>query len=95
MNTSKLQSQLQQVLKRMLALRIPLFLLLVAAVYAFVIWRINVLQQVQPNLNAVNSKLQATPHVDQSTIAKIQQLQNNSVNAQALFNQARQNPFQE
>lgn len=95
MNTDKLKVQVHRLLQNLLSMRIPLFLVVVAAVYGFIVWRISALQAVQPNLDAVSSKLQSTPHIDQATVTKVKQLQDNSVNVQALFNQARNNPFQE
>ncbi len=95
MKSDNLKTQLQQVSKKLLAARIPLFLLLVATVYAFVAWRISILQNAQPSANSVSSQVQSMPHIDQTTISKIQRLQSNSVSVNALFNQARQNPFQE
>lgn len=95
MNSDKLKFQLQQTSKKLLAARIPLFLLLIAAVYAFVAWRISILQNAQPSAISVSSQIQSMPRIDQATINKIQKLQSNSVNVNALFNQARQNPFQE
>jgi hypothetical protein len=95
MITDQLKAQLQLLFKRFMAFRVPLFLLLVALVYGFVIFRISALQNAQPSLSSTDSKLQASTNIDQATISKIKQLQDNSVNVQALFNQARQNPFQE
>ena len=95
MKSDQLKVQLQRLSKRFVAARVPLFLLLVVVVYAFVAWRISVLQNVKPNSNLVSSQIQPTTHIDQATIDKIQELQNSSVSVNALFNQARQNPFQE
>lgn len=95
MNSNGLRSQLQQFLKQILHFRVPLFLLLVAIVYGFVVWRVDTLRNAPPPASAVASKLQTSTHIDQATVNKIKQLQDNSVNVQALFNKARQNPFQE
>lgn len=77
--------------------RILLFFVLLAAVYGFLVFRINSLNSAQPTDSSVASKAQSfrNPHIDSETVQKIQQLQDNSVNVQALFDQARQNPFQE
>jgi zona occludens toxin (predicted ATPase) len=77
--------------------RVLFFIVALAAVYGFVVYRINVLSQSSPNPNDVSLQLQATrtPKVDPNVISKIQQLQDNSVNVQALFDQARNNPFNE
>jgi hypothetical protein len=95
MKSDNLKVQLQQLATQFKKLRIPLFLLLVVVVYAFVAWRISVLQNAQPNPNSVSAQLQSSTQIDQATINKIQQLQNSSISVNALFNQARQNPFQE
>ncbi|MFA5003667.1 MAG: hypothetical protein WC498_00045 [Candidatus Saccharimonadales bacterium] len=75
--------------------RIIIFLLVIGAVYSFVIYRINALASVEPSSDSVNAIVHNKPHIDQATINKIKQLQDNSVNVQTLFDQARQNPFQE
>lgn len=93
MKSDQVKDQLEQASKQFMAARIPLFILLVIIVYAFVAWRISVLQNAQPK--SVSSQIQTTTHIDQATISKIQQLQQTSSNVNALFNQARQNPFQE
>lgn len=73
-----------------------IFLVFVAALYGFVLFRISALSNSQPSAEAVSSQLQAAqiPHIDQSVVNQLQSLQNNSVNVQALFNQSRSNPFQ-
>ncbi|MGH7142485.1 MAG: hypothetical protein ACREF5_03430 [Candidatus Saccharimonadales bacterium] len=74
-----------------------LFLLLVTVVYAFVLLKIDNLSNAQPNNYQISSKVKsvAIPHINPTTVSQIQNLQNNSVSVQALFNQARTNPFQE
>ncbi|HEX3568164.1 MAG TPA: hypothetical protein VHT70_00620 [Candidatus Saccharimonadales bacterium] len=77
--------------------RVMFFIIALAAVYGFVVYRINILSQANPSPTDVATKLQSTPSpkVDPSVVQKIQQLQDNSVNVQALFDQARNNPFNE
>ncbi len=69
----------------------------VAAIYGFLVWRISVLSNIQPDPNQVSSQLKTAqvPHVDPVALKKIQDLQDNSVSVQTLFSQARNNPFQE
>lgn len=96
MKTDNLQDRLKQVSKQILRFRGPLFLVFVAIVYIFIIARVNTLKTAQPTRSAVAAQTTSSqPHIDQVTINKIRQLQDNSVSVQALFNQARQNPFQE
>lgn len=91
---NSLELQLQQLAKRLMQLRVPLFLLFVVLVYGFIVWRINTLSNAQPS--QVTSQLKSSsPRIDQATVDKIKQLRDNNVTVRALFNQARKNPFQE
>jgi hypothetical protein len=84
-------------LSRIRRYAIVLFLLLVAAVYGFLLLHIGNLHNVQPG--SVDSSQQttaaATPHIDPKLVKQLQQLQDNSVNVKTLFDQARSNPFLE
>lgn len=97
MKPDNLEAQLTHTRNSLLEFRVPLFLLLLVVVYGFVVWRAHVLSNTQPAPAAVAAQSQTNPqpHIDQGVISKIRQLQDNSVSVQALFNQARQNPFQE
>lgn len=48
-----------------------------------------------PSLDTLNQQADSskTIHIDKDSINKLQALQDNSVNVQALFNDARNNPF--
>ena len=72
-----------------------IFFLVVACCYGFIVWKINVYSNTPANQNEETAQVGSQPHVDASTVQKILSLQNNSVSVQALFNEARQNPFQE
>lgn len=99
MKSAQIQTQLQPVARQLLKFRLPLFLLMVVLIYGFVVSRINALKDVQPSASqtaiAARNTTSVSPQIDPATISKIRQLQDNSVSVQALFNQARQNPFQE
>jgi hypothetical protein len=95
MNTDGLKQNFNSILKQLARFRIIIFLVGLALVYAFIIMRINALGDPAPSLNQPDDTIKQTSHVDQSAIDKIKQLKDNSVNVQTLFNEARQNPFQE
>lgn len=97
MNKSSLSYQVQHSMKQVFRYRVLLFLIVVMALYGFVGWRAATLAKAEPTQVAIDSQVKSTnnPHIDQATIDKINQLQDNSVNVQTLFDQARQNPFQE
>jgi len=72
-------------------------IILFLASYAFLVYRINTLASREPTDDEITSALKALPlpKVDQPTINKIQQLQDQNVQVQSLFEQARNNPFSE
>jgi hypothetical protein len=72
------------------------FLVIVAALYGFVVFRINTLSTAEPSTDAVDSQVKAAkvPHIDPKIVEQLQSLQDHSVSVQTLFDQARSNPFQ-
>lgn len=70
--------------------------ILVLVAYGFIVFRIRTLANSEPNEDAVTEQLSSLnrPKVDQATINKIQQLRDSNVQVKALFDQARDNPFQ-
>ena len=96
-NRQQLIDALLARLRRVRRYSLVLFLAFVAVLYGFVLLRINSLTNAQPPSDSVSSKVQAAhvPRIDPAVIKQLQSLQNNSVSVQALFDQARQNPFQE
>lgn len=73
-----------------------IFVILVLCAYSFVVFRINSLAAHEPEDEIVNDRLNnlRRPKIDQDTINKIQQLEETNVQVKALFDQARDNPFQ-
>ncbi len=84
-------------LRRLRRYSFLIFLAFVVLLYGFVVLRINSLTTAQPSSDAVASHVQATHslHIDKSVVNQLQSLQDNSVSVKSLFNQARDNPFQE
>jgi hypothetical protein len=74
-----------------------LFCLFIAILYGFVVYRVQVLNASEPSLADVTTKSQtaSVPHIDPVVLKQLQQLQDNSVSVQTLFNEGRSNPFQE
>lgn len=74
-----------------------LVVILVLCAYSFIVWRIRTLANDEPDSDVVSERLDSLkrPKIDQSTIDKIQKLQDTNVQVKALFNQARDNPFQD
>lgn len=97
MNKNELRGQLRQTFQAVQHLRIILFLLLLILLYGFISWRIYTLADAQPDAETIASQTRATsqPHIDPALVDKIKQLEDNSITVQALFDEARQNPFRE
>jgi len=93
MNTDQLLRQLKPYLRWIVRYRGILFFIALSVVYGYVITRINALNNVAPATPETTTANQV--HVDPSVVSKIEQLQDNSVSVKSLFDQARDNPFQE
>lgn len=77
--------------------KVLIFLVSIFTIYAMLILRINLLNNKEPDSADISSQLQTVPRpkIDESTVEKIQQLQDNSVEIKTLFNSTRKNPFLE
>jgi hypothetical protein len=92
---NNLKTQSKGFISGVLKYKVLIFVLFIALVYGFVWIKINGYNNAQPSTQQVDSQVQAAalPHIDQKVLKQIQSLQDNSVSVQALFNQARNNPF--
>ncbi len=95
MNVNDIPAELSKLLRKFSAYKVFLFFLAVAGVYGFIVWRINVFSNAPPNASEQAAKTVPQPRIDPATIQKIESLKSNNVRVQALFNKARQSPFQE
>ncbi len=81
--------------KKVLRFRVPLFLVLVLGLYGFLVFRTYSLMDIAPDSTVESTAKTSRAHIDEDVAKKIQELQDNSVNVQKVFNDARNNPFQE
>lgn len=74
----------------------PLVILFFLIIYGYMVLKINNFTQTQPTQIQVSNdmKTTVTPAINQGMVNKLEQMKNNSVGVQALFNQSRSNPFQ-
>ena len=97
LKTTKLPLIVGASLRQLNRYKVIVFLIVVASVYGYILLQINSLTSAQPSADQVNA--QASPiksaHVDKTVVSQLQRLQDNSVSVQALFDTARNNPFQE
>ncbi len=85
--------------KRILAIinkhRLITYMVFIFALYGLLIIKINNLGQISASTSQTTATTNVTTpeHLNQSVIYQLQQLQNNNVTVQSLFEQARSNPF--
>lgn len=94
-NFSDLPARFGSFARKAAAYKVFLFFLVVAALYGYIVWRINVFSNAPASTGEETAQTVPQPRIDPDTVAKIQSLQDNSVSVQSLFDTARQNPFQE
>jgi hypothetical protein len=87
---------LNKIIKRLQEYNLVLFVVLLAVVYGFILFRIATLTGQQPSPTAVESQVKSAnvPKIDQKIVEQLQSLQDNSVSVQGLFEEARSNPFE-
>ncbi len=69
----------------------------VSMLFGFLIFKINAYNRQQPDPTAVSQRIEQVkrPRIDQQTAEKLQNLEDSSKEVQALFQEARDNPFVE
>lgn len=97
MNLDDIRKPFMSMATKLATYKSIIFFLMLASLYGFILWRINVLSNAPPNQADVTSAEQSvsSPHISDSVVKKIESLQDNSVRVQTLFNDARNNPFNE
>ncbi len=97
LDTKDIVNKLKPTLAWLKKHRIVIAIISVLFLYSFMVVEINALNRREPSEDAINEKLQTIkrPRIDDATIKKIEQLQDNNVDVEALFKTARENPFQE
>jgi len=70
-------------------------IILVLLAYILVVFKISQLANAEPASNQTTANPLAIPKVDQQAINNIQSLESNNTQLHSLFDQARNNPFQE
>lgn len=97
LDIKNITGKLSGLLQKLKGYSVFIFVVFILLVFSFLVFRINMLARIEPSDDAVAAKLQTTkrPKIDQDSIDKLQALQDNSVEVQTLFQQARNNPFHE
>ncbi len=72
-----------------------IFIVFILGIYSFLVFQIGTLSQVVPDETKVNEQLSRVKRlkIDQQSVDKIEQLEDQNVRVQSLFKEARDNPF--
>lgn len=70
-------------------------IIVVLAVYIFVVFKIGSLSKAEPQPGQGDSSAKLIPRVNQKAVDQIQSLEENNTQIHSLFEQARNNPFSE
>ena len=97
LKTDDLKKYISIVIGLLKRYRVIIGIVAAAILYSGLLVQINILNRREPTDEAVTEQLQTIkrPKVDQAIVDKLQKLQDNSPDVQALFKAARDNPFQE
>ncbi len=68
-----------------------------AILYGYIIVQASSASNKEPDPDVVSRQIQAVPHpkIDKETASKIESLEDQNINVQAIFKDARENPFSE
>lgn len=97
LTTPDIQKNIQPVLSWLHKYATFVFILVFLGVYVFLVQYIGGLIQDEPSQAAIDSKLKPVNRlkVDEDALKQITDLESQNIEVQALFDQARQNPFTE
>lgn len=73
------------------------FFVIISCVFGFMVLRINQLANIEPTDQAYSDKLTEVkrPRVDDKVVKVLKNLEDNNIEVQSVFKQARDNPFNE
>jgi len=97
LDLKSIKPSLEKTLKRFSKHAAFVAVVTVLLVYMFLVWQISSLTSTEPSAEAESAALAETtiPRVNREAVEQIQSLEQNSTKIQSLFDQARNNPFQE
>lgn len=97
LDLKKLPAKIAPLIKKVRQYIVFIFFILLIGMYGFLVYRINTLTSTEPDETKVTEQLQTIkrPRIDQDAVNKIQELEDENIEVQSIFEQARENPFSE
>lgn len=95
LSPSHLSSQLKDVLSKLRKYSAFIFIIGVLLIYGFLVLRVSSLSGAEPDEEAVAEQMKTVKRlkIDQNAVEKLEELEDQNVRVQALFEEARDNPF--
>ncbi len=96
LDLKQITTQLKNLLKRIQSYSSFIFIIAILLIYSFLVLRISQLSQAEPD-TATTAEQQTIKRlrIDQNSISKIEELEDQNIGVQSLFESARDNPFEE
>jgi hypothetical protein len=97
MNIKNILTRFRPIIQYIKRYRVILFALFFLGMYTYLIFQINTLAQQEPDPSVVSENINTIKRlqVDQNSINSILELEEQNIEVQALFQEARANPFTE
>ena len=93
----KIQDKAGDTLRAVGRYKVIVFISLIIGVYGYIVFTISMVSNAQPTADQISKETNPikTTKIDPKIVQQLKQLQDNSVSVRALFDEARNNPFQE
>ena len=77
--------------------RLEIFIIFACIIFGYIITRISIYSTQEPTQEAISEKVKTVklPKIDENAVKNIEQLEDQNIEVQSLFNEARNNPFSE
>jgi hypothetical protein len=97
LNPKRIKIQFWKIVRAIRRHTTIIFIVSVLSIYGFLIFQINQYSGIEPSEEEIAEQLNIIkrPKIDQETIDKIEQLEDQNVGVQSLFKSARDNPFED
>lgn len=96
LNLDQIKTTARSILQKLRRSASFIFILTILFIYGFLIFRISTLMQAEPSEEAISEQSTVKRlKIDQNSLEKIKQLEDQNVGVQSLFESARDNPFQD
>jgi cell division protein FtsN len=96
-DSKSITSQISKFIDFLKRYKLEEFIIIVCLIFGFLIMKISVYSTQEPSQSSLDEKIKTVklPKVDEEAVRNIQKLEDQNIEVQSLFNEARNNPFSE